>query len=310
MLFKDILQEVFQSKWSSAANLEDLINSFFYPDYSEAAQKYTLHLDAFLKQSNRTHSHLQITPFPSFCIIYTTEGSCNLYYDERNYALVPKTLAFLDCQKGLELFRPEITQWSAYLLFFNGENANYFFDLFYRDRTAAFILPPVSALPEKMNTLFSSTQSVQNSEFAKLIIHKLLTDILVASFIEKTSNQASRKMLPNHIVNAMAYIEQNYRQPLSLDGIAEALNISKYTLSHDFTEHIGTSVMESIIQKRINDAKELLSSTEMSVNDISSEVGFSNNTHFIQTFKKRVGVTPLQYRKQHNLHSYAHILSN
>lgn len=243
-------------------------------------------------------------------MIYTTEGECNLYYDDTEYTLVSESIAFLDCSKGFTLYRPEIRQWASYILFIDGANTNYFFELYYKDQVASFLLPPASSFPEKINTIFSCTLSVWNGEYSELIISKLLTDIMVASSIEKSSNPVTRQALPNHIVNALAYINQHYREPISLDSIAEGLNISKYTLSHDFREHIGVSVMENIIQKRINDAKELLSTTEASVIDISTDVGFSNNTHFIQTFKKRVGVTPLQYRKQHNIHSYAHILNH
>ena len=310
MSFQKELQNAIQTKWSSNETTETLLNNFFYPPNSEFATQNAIHLKAFSKQSSRTHSHLQFSSLTGYCMIYTTEGECNLYYDDTEYTLVSESIAFLDCSKGFTLYRPEIRQWASYILFIDGANTNYFFELYYKDQVASFLLPPASSFPEKINTIFSCTLSVWNGEYSELIISKLLTDIMVASSIEKSSNPVTRQALPNHIVNALAYINQHYREPISLDSIAEGLNISKYTLSHDFREHIGVSVMENIIQKRINDAKELLSTTEASVIDISTDVGFSNNTHFIQTFKKRVGVTPLQYRKQHNIHSYAHILNH
>lgn len=94
-----------------------------------------------------------------------------------------------------------------------------------------------------------------------------------------------------------------------IDLIADELNISKYTLSHDFTKYIGIPIMENILQLRLKEAKLLLSTSERTINEIARAIGFSSDIHFIQTFKKREGITPLQYRKQHNRLSYSHILN-
>lgn len=60
---------------------------------------------------------------------------------------------------------------------------------------------------------------------------------------------------------------------------------------------MGLTVNEYIITARISYAKELLKYSELSVNEITYEIGMNNVTHFINLFKARENLTPLSYRK-------------
>lgn len=287
----------------------EITSHFFYPPDSDSACSLN-HLKAFLRQNSSAHFNLQITNLPCFCILYTSSGICDLKYDGYDYALPSESIVFLDCRKGFNLYRDNLDSWSSYILLLDGPSVSHFYQLFYKDEIAGFLLPPVSAFPEKMNQLASYTLSSWDDGISELLINKLLTDILTTILFEKNANPIIQKSLPTYIVKAVTYIDQHYTDAVSLDDIAEALNISKYTLAHEYREYIGTPVIESIIEKRIAHAKKLLSTTEIPITDIGSAIGFSSDTHFIQTFKKRVGITPLRYRKQHNIHSHTHLLNS
>ncbi len=286
-----------------------LADRFFYPPNQDKTCSLN-HLKAFLRHNTNAHFNLQVQSLPCFCILYTSCGICNLKYDSYDYALPSESIVFLDCQKGFHLYRDNPDFWSSYILLLDGPSVSYFYQLFYQDEIAGFLLPPVSVFSEKASQLASYTLSSWDDGVSELSINKLLTDILTTILFEKTKSLAIQKPLPAYITKATAYIDQHYTDNLCLDDIAQALHISKYTLSHEYREYIGIPVIESIIEKRITHAKKLLSTTEIPITDIGSTIGFSSDTHFIQTFKKRVGITPLRYRKQQNIHSHTHLLNS
>lgn len=95
------------------------------------------------------------------------------------------------------------------------------------------------------------------------------------------------------------YLDIHYSSELNLDYLAEVTHMNKYYLIHVFKKVIGTSPIEYLIEKRISIAKMLLETTEYSIEQISGISGFSSQSYFNQTFKKRVGITPSKYRNQY-----------
>lgn len=94
----------------------------------------------------------------------------------------------------------------------------------------------------------------------------------------------------------MKYINENYRDEISLTGAAQVLNMNSNYVSQLFKKETGITFVHYITQKRLEDAKELLSTTKKPLTDIALEVGFNDTFHFIKTFKKVTGMTPGQYR--------------
>jgi len=103
------------------------------------------------------------------------------------------------------------------------------------------------------------------------------------------------------IARVMELIETEFAEQLSLDYLAEKLNMSSAYLSVYIKEKTGTNFSEHVNRIRMAKAKELLSETSLNVNDISRQVGYHNITSFNRMFKKWTGLTPSEYRKQHML---------
>ncbi|MDE5825167.1 MAG: helix-turn-helix transcriptional regulator, partial [Lachnospiraceae bacterium] len=91
-------------------------------------------------------------------------------------------------------------------------------------------------------------------------------------------------------------INENYRGEISLTGAAQVLNMNSNYVSQLFKKETGITFVHYVTQKRLEDAKELLSTTKKPLTDIALEVGFNDTFHFIKTFKKVIGMTPGQYR--------------
>lgn len=96
----------------------------------------------------------------------------------------------------------------------------------------------------------------------------------------------------------LSHIEQNFsKYELSLEKIASDLNMGINRVSQIIKQETGKSYKDYIIELRINYAKELLLKSDLTVADICTQVGYSNISHFIKTFKERVGKTPGVFRK-------------
>ena len=103
----------------------------------------------------------------------------------------------------------------------------------------------------------------------------------------------------NHLCGSTKrYIDNNYKENITLEALAEIHHISKYYLVHAFTEEFGISPINYLISRRIQEAEHLLSTTDFSLSLIGNSVGFSSSSYFAQIFKKQKGISPSEYRKQ------------
>jgi AraC-like DNA-binding protein len=101
------------------------------------------------------------------------------------------------------------------------------------------------------------------------------------------------------IIEIQKHIESNFAQDLNLAELSQQFHIDRYYLCHLFKEITGYTFKSYLLLQRISKAKELLYHTNESITDIGFKLGFNNVSHFIRTFKKYVGTTPYQYKKEH-----------
>lgn len=97
---------------------------------------------------------------------------------------------------------------------------------------------------------------------------------------------------------AKKYIEEHYQEELSLDILADKMEISPKYLSRIFKQIIGVNLSDYLMYIRVENAKKMLVTRE-SVKDIMEKTGFNNRTTFTRAFKRLEGVTPNEYRILH-----------
>ena len=100
------------------------------------------------------------------------------------------------------------------------------------------------------------------------------------------------------IETAKDYILSNYSKDISLDDVSRRVNISPYYFSKIFKEETGEGFVEYLTGIRMEKAKELLTTTEYSMKEICSMVGYADPNYFSRSFKKNVGVTPTEYKAE------------
>ena len=277
---------------------------------SSATIENAFYIISLSKLSNINYSSISSLPIDSYCFLYTSEGETELEYDGFNYLLIPNSIVFMDLNKTFKISRSKITKWSANLILFSGSNIDYYFNLFYESNIAAIPLPDSSVASKKISELYTLSESTLSKKNMELLNSKLITDILTTIIIGKDYNPFISNAMPNYIVQAMSILEKEYNSELSLDILAERLNVSKFTISHEFKRYTGLSFSENLIKRRLNSAKDMLTKSDKSISEIGFASGFSSDAHFISTFKKREGITPLQYRKRNNIFSVTELLNN
>ena len=110
-------------------------------------------------------------------------------------------------------------------------------------------------------------------------------------------NETSTKNFSPIVQESILYITNNLQNPLTLDLIAKVENVSKGYLSTIFKKDTGKTITQFICEKRIEQATFLLTSTNLKVQTIAQQCGFLDLQYFSKQFKKVVGVSPLDYKK-------------
>ena len=125
-------------------------------------------------------------------------------------------------------------------------------------------------------------------------IHQTLTSIVLDAISLLESGDVSRV----YVNKAIQYIQAHYNENLSLDSVANEIELSSPYLSSLFSRILGTTFVNYIQSVRIQKAKELLCGTTMKVYEIAYCIGYDDEKYFSQVFRKTEGITPSQFRAQ------------
>ena len=98
------------------------------------------------------------------------------------------------------------------------------------------------------------------------------------------------------LARAIAYIQEHFAEPISLDDLAAMASLSPYYFTRLFTRETGQTPHQYLLSVRINSARFLLKSSPLSVKKIGFACGFTSESSFSAAFRKRTGQTPGQYR--------------
>lgn len=95
------------------------------------------------------------------------------------------------------------------------------------------------------------------------------------------------------------YIDEHFKESITLDQLAELAHINKYYLVHAFRKAYGSSPINYLISRRIQESRFLLTNSNHSLSQIARILGFSSLSYFSQSFHRTEGVSPMEYRKLH-----------
>jgi YesN/AraC family two-component response regulator len=98
------------------------------------------------------------------------------------------------------------------------------------------------------------------------------------------------------IKGVIGYINESYMEDIHLDTIAKKFWVNPSYLSRKFKEKLGLNISHYIMERRVYMAQKLLLLTDLRIAEISQRIGYKDAAYFNAVFKKKVGVSPGEYR--------------
>ena len=141
----------------------------------------------------------------------------------------------------------------------------------------------------------------ENDETESKITAQIKTKIILLQFILEMwkkgfvieNDTSGRNIVEKEMVS---YIQQNFTGKISLKEFGKQFHLSEKYISRYFKEHFHITLSQYITYLRLENAKQLLQDTDLSVTETAMQSGYQNVSYFIRSFKKTYGISPLKYR--------------
>lgn len=190
------------------------------------------------------------------------------------------------------IYREILEQWQPYIMF-HDESDN------------IVVITPIHNLGEWHELSISLQQLVEEYlQQIVIIVQRPLTNLLtcISTAYHELILELNRKASYTPIVLlSQKHIETYYYQEdLSLQNLADTIQISPTYLSRLLKNEIGVSFIEYLIQVRVEKAIQIMSDPTVKLYEVAQRVGYSNQHYFSTAFKKVVGLSPAEYRKKDN----------
>lgn len=142
-------------------------------------------------------------------------------------------------------------------------------------------------------------------EFLTLQVMSLLLSLQRNGiFVYEQIKPAAGINISTDIEDALRYIAQNFAMPLTLEEIAENINLSPTYLSKKFKKVTGVTFKEYVNYIRIRQACQMLITTDDTITKIAVNCGFNSSNYFKDCFRRVNGISPRSFRKQSKNHSF------
>lgn len=238
------------------------------------------------------------------CLFFiVTDGVGTLEYEQKTYMISVGYCAFLDCRIPYSCYSVQGTLKLKYIFFYGINIENIYNEYLRVGGVPCFRSygPKVfTEVIEQINTIALSTSDVKDMEISEKLIY-LLTMLTKAG--ENTGKWIRKSTQKRDVGEVKEYLEKNYWRKITLDGLSEMFCINKFYLIRLFNEQFGISVNDYLINVRIERAKILLCSSNISVENIGRDCGINNANYFSKIFKKREGISPGEFRKKKKSHN-------
>lgn len=149
-------------------------------------------------------------------------------------------------------------------------------------------------------TLVDLEENRLNEARLKLVVVQLLIQISISTDYIIRKDQGFRDEKTEIAEKVSNFLFKNYHRSISIDDVSQAVNISKSYMSHVFKEVTGHTIMTYLMQYRLSKARsQITQEPNQLIKVISQENGFESEAHFSRFFKKNIGLSPSQYKKQY-----------
>lgn len=124
-----------------------------------------------------------------------------------------------------------------------------------------------------------------------------LFHILFKHFLIPETHETNMKdNTTRNIKTILDYISEHYMNPITIDELADSVNLSKHYFMRFFKKYMGMTCIEYFNDYRLNIATNLLLTTSMQITEVARKIGITNLSYFNRIFRKKYNMTPKEYR--------------
>lgn len=239
--------------------------------------------------------------FNQYLLLYSLEGTVRYSKNKNTQYIQPHTVVTTACNTTLTFTRVT-KEWKFYYFIIDGSHAKLFYNMI-RTQNNLILSNPFSAVLDAFIELYNITSNIGSEEksgaWNYMHINQQLQTIFTALYDISYDIAEIKELTPaqeTSVNTTLKYISENYKEDLSIDAICNKIGFSKYYFCKLFKQQMGVTIHQYVNDFRINKAKELLAYTKLSVNSISSNVGFKSTLTFLRAFERSVHMTPSEYR--------------
>ncbi|MEF9463360.1 helix-turn-helix domain-containing protein [Priestia megaterium] len=273
------------------------MDRMYFPALSDEDMKLPFYVTSAGSWRHQTHIKRQ-GEFPDYQWIQCTKGRGELRVNDEVYIIKENEGMFLTPHVPHEYY-PVTSEWQVCWVSFNGSVIDDIMLSLQFINSGKIALTNAESLYRMLQELMDrleenhTSSTMQCSELLYSVILKLRQDSV---YIESKSRlQQITQLNP-----VLRYIEEYYHQPLTLEVLAQQLNVTEQYTCLLFQQSLGIRPFEYVTRVRIQKAKKLLlKNNQISVQDIARQVGYEHPSYFIKRFKEQENVTPTIFRKMY-----------
>lgn len=220
-----------------------------------------------------------------FLLAYVYSGALYLETKEKKEKATAGQMLFLDCRYPHCYYCKEPTEflWFHYL---GSGSINY--AALFKERGNLTLSAGINAKQTFEDIFFRLNQSPCNEHQLSADIH-----ILLGHF----ATQGNSFSYYEPLLPAISHIQNHFNQPLILDDLASLCSMSTSHFIRTFQKHMGQTPHSYLVSYRLNNAKKLMASTDLSMEEIAEQCGFNSASHFTRAFRADNGITPSEFRQ-------------
>jgi len=232
----------------------------------------------------------------SLLFFIVLEGEGFVTYEGETHTVRAGDCVWLNCSQPYSHESSKDLPWSLMWVHFWGKEASSLYQNFL-SRGNSFLFRPGNTYPFTNTLTRLYREQNRQDSLSELVSHNYITDIITSIYLENDKNTSGSLHIPEKFMKIRTFLDEHYSEKLDLDALSGQFFISKYHLVREFKKNFGITIGEYLLKQRISKAKSLLRFSELSVDEIASQCGFSDGGYFIKVFKKEEKTTPAKYRK-------------
>lgn len=230
-------------------------------------------------------------------IHYVTKGYGTFKFNGKVYTLKKGDIFILLKGMQVEYVASIDDPWEYYWIGFSGSNANEYLNRTSITNSCVANCEENSKIPQIILNMCEISKTYNPSKSDDILLLKELYSLLYALIEEFPKPfEYKDKELHTYIQDALNFINSNYMHSITVQEIADYVNLSRSYLYKMFIKNLGISPQRYLINLRMYKATLLLKSTKLPIGEIASSVGYSDSLLFSKTFSKHFSMSPLNYR--------------